>query len=136
VTDAADASGAKSSARSILRKAPAGSVPQSSRSIVVDAVTTTPVPLVAEDELTTREAAGFLSVSSKTLGKYVRARILRRRDIAPPGSARPTWRYLVADLHRLKTQGYQFAHRQIPKPSKPKARPRLIQQDYSGHLDL
>jgi hypothetical protein len=94
------------------------------------------VPDPLADEFSTRQATAFLSVSPDTLDKYVRARILHRRNIAPPGSARPTWRYLVADLQQMKTQGYHLALRQVARASKARARHRPRPRDYSEHLDL
>jgi hypothetical protein len=91
-------------------------------------------PGFPSDELTTQQAAVYLSVSVDTLEKYVKSGLLARRDIAPPGSAKPRYRYRVADLDRLKGQGYRKPtprHDSKHKGRGPKGGPRTY-----DHLDL
>ena len=74
---------------------------------------TLPRAPVAARELATRYAAAYLTVSVETLEKYVQTGLLPRRNIAPPGSGKPRYRYSVGDLDRLIAQGYR---RVVPRP--------------------
>jgi hypothetical protein len=86
------------------------------------------------DELATRASAAYLSVSVETLDKYVKSGLLARRDISPPGSGKPRYRFRVADLDRLKSEGYR---KLTPmQDSKRKGRrPKRESKNYD-HLDL
>ena len=91
-------------------------------------------PAFPPDELTTRESAAYLSVSVETLEKYVKGGLLARRDISPPGSGKPRYRFRVADLARLKSQGYRNLtpkHDSKRKGHRPKGEPKTY-----DHLDL
>ncbi|HEY1186190.1 MAG TPA: helix-turn-helix domain-containing protein [Gemmata sp.] len=87
-----------------------------------------------DDELDTKAAAAYLGVSPDTLERYFQSRLLPRRNIAPPGSGMPRYRYRVADLMRARQQREQWA---TPKP--PAARRRRPPPDAKptyDHLDL
>jgi predicted ArsR family transcriptional regulator len=73
-------------------------------------------------------------VSVETLEKYVKSGLLARRNISPPGSGKPRYRFRVTDLDRLKTQGYRtFTPKQHPKQKG--RRPKRGSTTYD-HLDL
>lgn len=53
-------------------------------------------------EVSLTEAARLLNVDRKTVTKYLRAGMLLWRDIAPPGSVRPTYRIKLASVIAIR----------------------------------
>jgi len=87
------------------------------------------------DEMTSREAAAHLGISKETLLKLVRASQLARRNVSPPGSGKPRFRYRIADLDRLKREGFHLlASPSVPSIRARKKRPVVTVK--SKHLDL
>lgn len=87
------------------------------------------------DELSTPDAARYLTVSIDTLRKYVATGLLARRNISPPGSGKPRYRFKVADLDRLKHDGYRLATPR-PAPLKTGRRTTPAPGPRYEHLDL
>jgi hypothetical protein len=93
-----------------------------------------PSPSLAADEMSSADAATYLGVSLDTLGKLFRAGELVRRNASPPGSGKPRYRYRLADLDRVKREGYQ---RFAQPPAKPHRRAKRSSTTVeSKHLDL
>lgn len=92
--------------------------------------------LAATDELSTREAAGYLNVSVDTLNAHVRAGRLPRRNVSPHGSSRGPFLYKVADLAKLRDGSYR---RTVPSDQPKRVKARKVapppEPDYDG-LDL
>ncbi len=99
----------------------------------------TPPPAAAahhpDDELDTKAAAAYLGISPDTLERYYRQRLLPRRNIAPPGSGKPRYRYKVADLTRARRHGEQWAAPDAPPARKRRRTPSDAEPTYD-HLDL
>ncbi len=88
------------------------------------------------DEVNSLEAADRLGVHPDTLKKLVRAGVLGRRNASPPGSGKPRYRYRVADIDRIKREGYHLLVRP-PVPAPRKGTPKRPQAGFtSKHLDL
>ncbi len=54
-------------------------------------------------EVSTEQAARILACSKDTVLKLKRAGLLEWRNTAPPGSARPVFRYTLTSVMRLRT---------------------------------
>ena len=93
-----------------------------------------PTP-VQPDEMSSRDAAAFLGISVDSLNKLFRNGQLARRNASPEGSGKPRYRYRIADLERMKREGF----RQLAKPpvaSRPKRLKGPSSKIKSRHLDL
>jgi hypothetical protein len=62
--------------------------------------------VVVPPEVSLRKAAEILGVDPKTATKYLRAGMLQWRDIAPPGSVRPTYRIKLESVIAIRN-GYR-----------------------------
>lgn len=87
------------------------------------------------DEMSSRDAAAFLGISVDSLNKLFGNGQLARRNASPEGSGKPRYRYRIADLERMKREGF----RQLAKPafdSRPKRQKDSSCKVKSRHLDL
>ena len=85
--------------------------------------------------MSSRDAAEFLGISVDSLNKLYRNGQLARRDSSPHGSGKPRYPYRIADLERMKREGF----RQLAKPtsaSRPKRVKGPSSKVKSRHLDL
>ena len=78
---------------------------------------------VSPDEMSSRDAAAFLGVSTDTLNKLFRNGQLARRNASPEGIGKPRYRYRIADLERMKREGFHL----LAKP--PVASRRSVSRD-------
>jgi hypothetical protein len=87
------------------------------------------------DEMSSRDAAAFLGISVDSLNKLFRNGQLARRNASPEGSGKPRYRYRIADLERMKREGFRLLAKP-PAASAPK-RPKVSSSKFkSRHLDL
>lgn len=91
---------------------------------------------LSPDEMSSREAAAFLGISTDTLDKLHRGGQLARRNASPPGSGKPRYRYRVADLERIKREGYRVPASSQQRPSRRGRSERPSAGFKSKHLDL
>ena len=70
-----------------------------------------------------------------TLNKLFRNGQLARRNASPEGSGKPRYRYRIADLERMKREGFRLLA-QPPVASSPKRGKRPSSEFKSRHLDL
>jgi hypothetical protein len=95
---------------------------------------TTAESQVKPPELSHREAAQYIGVSGDTLTKFRQRGFIGYRNASPPGSGKPLYRYLVADLDRFMREGYR---RNLPRSAKtPVHRRKQTQPQTYEHLDL
>ena len=94
-----------------------------------------PAPL-QPDEMSSRDAASYLGVSPDTLDKLFRDGQLARRNASPPGSGKPRYRYRIADLDRMKREGFRLLAPSPSPPSTLKRQKRSTAKFKSRHLDL
>ncbi len=73
------------------------------------------------EEVSTDEAAEVLGVSKDTVLAYYRAGLLPARNIAPPRSSRPVYRFLKEAVLKLRTT-YEVP--ESPSPPRPEEGPR------------
>ena len=91
---------------------------------------------VQPDEMSSRDAANYLGISPDTLNKLFRNGQLARRNASPPGSGKPRYRYRIADLDRMKREGFRLLAPSPSTPSTPKRQKRSTAKFKSRHLDL
>jgi hypothetical protein len=91
---------------------------------------------VKPPELPHPEAARYIGVGVDTLTKLRDSGLIRYRNASPPGSGKPRYRYMVADLDRFMQEGYR---RNLPRPAKapaPARHSKKTQPQNYEHLDL
>jgi hypothetical protein len=85
-------------------------------------------------EVSTEQAARILGCSKDTVLKLKRAGLLEWRNAAPPGGARPTFRFTLTSVMKLRTT-YEVDEPPI-RPSKEPTRRRAKSDRRFKHLNL
>jgi|GEM_PF-6476260 len=85
-------------------------------------------------EVTTEQAARILGCSKDTVLKLKRAGLLEWRNAAPPGSARPNFRFTLTSVMTLRTT-YEVDEPPI-RPAKEPTRRRRKSDKRFKHLNL
>jgi hypothetical protein len=94
-----------------------------------------PAGATLPDEVGTGQAAKLLGVSKDTVLAYREKGLLPFRDLAPPGSSRPDYRYPLTAVLELRTR-YEVAEPPpAPAPKEPPRRREKGARKYK-HLDL
>jgi hypothetical protein len=86
-------------------------------------------------EVSTQQAAHILGVTKDTVLKYRKAGALPFRDVAPPGSSRPIYRFPLTSVLTMRT-GYTFAELTTPVFPKESPRRRVKGPRTYKHLNL
>jgi hypothetical protein len=93
-----------------------------------------PVSLDLPKEVSTKQAAQILGCSKDTLLAYKDAGLLEFRNLAPPTSSRPTFRFKLKSVLALRTN-YEVEEALPTSPTKSPRRQVRGQKKYK-HLDL